>query len=163
MIVQGQTIPSVTLSQLTDDGMQTLTNSELFADKKVVLFAVPGAFTPTCSNAHLPEFITLADKIKAKGVDAIYCVSVNDAFVMKAWGASQSAQKIAMLADGDASFTKALGLDMNTAGFGGVRSKRYAMIVENSVVTGLFVEQEKEFVVSRAAAVLEKLQNKLAI
>lgn len=163
MIVQGQTIPSVTLSQLTDDGMQTLTNSELFADKKVVLFAVPGAFTPTCSNAHLPEFITLADKIKAKGVDAIYCVSVNDAFVMKAWGASQNAQKIAMLADGDASFTKALGLDMNTAGFGGVRSKRYAMIVENSVVTGLFVEQEKEFVVSRAAAVLEKLQNKLAI
>ncbi|ASM55287.1 MULTISPECIES: peroxiredoxin [Pseudoalteromonas] len=157
MIVQGQTIPSVTLSQLTDDGMQTLTNSELFADKKVVLFAVPGAFTPTCSNAHLPEFITLADKIKAKGVDAIYCVSVNDAFVMKAWGASQNAQEIAMLADGDASFTKALGLDMNTAGFGGVRSKRYAMIVENSVVTGLFVEQEKEFVVSRAAAVLEKL------
>lgn len=163
MIVQGQTIPSVTLSQLTDDGMQTLTNSELFADKKVVLFAVPGAFTPTCSNAHLPEFITLADKIKAKGVDAIYCVSVNDAFVMKAWGASQNAQEIAMLADGDASFTKALGLDMNTAGFGGVRSKRYAMIVENSVVTGLFVEQEKEFVVSRAAAVLEKLQNILAI
>ncbi|WP_350635921.1 peroxiredoxin, partial [Pseudoalteromonas sp. GW168-MNA-CIBAN-0100] len=107
MIVQGQTIPSVTLSQLTDDGMQTLTNSELFADKKVVLFAVPGAFTPTCSNAHLPEFITLADKIKAKGVDAIYCVSVNDAFVMKAWGASQNAQEIAMLADGDASFTKA--------------------------------------------------------
>lgn len=157
MIVQGQTIPSVTLSQLTDDGMQTLTNSELFADKKVVLFAVPGAFTPTCSNAHLPEFITLADKIKAKGVDAIYCVSVNDAFVMKAWGASQNAQEIAMLADGDASFTKALGLDMNTAGFGGVRSKRYAMIVENSIVTGLFVEQEKEFVVSRAAAVLEKL------
>lgn len=157
MIVQGQTIPSVTLSQLTDDGMQTLTNSELFADKKVVLFAVPGAFTPTCSNAHLPEFITLADKIKAKGVDAIYCVSVNDAFVMKAWGVSQNAQEIAMLADGDASFTKALGLDMNTAGFGGVRSKRYAMIVENSVVTGLFVEQEKEFVVSRAAAVLEKL------
>ncbi|MGO2330556.1 MAG: peroxiredoxin [Pseudoalteromonas nigrifaciens] len=157
MIVQGQTIPSVTLSQLTDDGMQTLANSELFADKKVVLFAVPGAFTPTCSNAHLPEFITLADKIKAKGVDAIYCVSVNDAFVMKAWGASQNAQKIAMLADGDASFTKALGLDMNTAGFGGVRSKRYAMIVENSVVTGLFVEQEKEFVVSRAAAILEKL------
>ncbi|MBB1405625.1 peroxiredoxin [Pseudoalteromonas sp. SG44-5] len=157
MIVQGQTIPSVTLSQLTDDGMQTLTNSELFADKKVVLFAVPGAFTPTCSNAHLPEFITLADKIKAKGVDAIYCVSVNDAFVMKAWGASQNTQEIAMLADGDASFTKALGLDMNTAGFGGVRSKRYAMIVENSVVTGLFVEQEKEFVVSRAAAVLEKL------
>lgn len=150
MIEQGQTLPAVTLTQLTNDGMQTLTNSELFEGKKVVLFAVPGAFTPTCSNAHLPEFITLADKIKAKGIDAIYCVSVNDAFVMKAWGDSQNAQEIAMLADGDANFTKALGLDKDTAGFGGVRSSRYAMIVDNSVVTGLFVEQDKEFAVSRA-------------
>ncbi|GAA81746.1 MULTISPECIES: peroxiredoxin [Pseudoalteromonas] len=157
MIEQGQTLPAVTLTQLTNDGMQTLTNSELFEGKKVVLFAVPGAFTPTCSNAHLPEFITLADKIKAKGIDAIYCVSVNDAFVMKAWGDSQNAQEIAMLADGDASFTKALGLDKDTAGFGGVRSSRYAMIVDNSVVTGLFVEQDKEFAVSRAEYVLEKL------
>ena len=157
MIEQGQALPAVTLSQLTGDGMQTLTNNELFANKKVVLFAVPGAFTPTCSNAHLPEFITLADKIKAKGVDAIYCVSVNDAFVMKAWGDSQNAQEISMLADGDASFTKALGLDKDTAGFGGIRSARYAMIIENDVVTGLFVEQDKEFVVSRAEAVLEKL------
>ncbi|MDB4332021.1 peroxiredoxin [bacterium] len=157
MIEQGQTLPAVTLTQLTNDGMQTLTNSELFEGKKVVLFAVPGAFTPTCSNAHLPEFITLADKIKAKGIDAIYCVSVNDAFVMKAWGDSQNAQEIVMLADGDASFTKALGLDKDTAGFGGVRSSRYAMIVDNSVVTGLFVEQDKEFAVSRAEYVLEKL------
>ncbi|ALQ09289.1 peroxiredoxin [Pseudoalteromonas fuliginea] len=157
MIEQGQTLPAVTLTQLTNDGMQTLTNSELFEGKKVVLFAVPGAFTPTCSNAHLPEFITLADKIKAKGIDAIYCVSVNDAFVMKAWGDSQNAQEIAMLADGDANFTKALGLDKDTAGFGGVRSSRYAMIVDNSVVTGLFVEQDKEFAVSRAEYVLEKL------
>lgn len=157
MIEQGQTLPAVTLTQLTNDGMQTLTNSELFEGKKVVLFAVPGAFTPTCSNAHLPEFITLADKIKAKGIDAIYCVSVNDAFVMKAWGDSQNAQEIAMLADGDASFTKALGLDKDTAGFGGVRSSRYAMIVDNSVVTGLFVEQDKEFAVSRAEYVLENL------
>ncbi|KAA1152277.1 peroxiredoxin [Pseudoalteromonas fuliginea] len=157
MIEQGQTLPAVTLTQLTNDGMQTLTNSELFEGKKVVLFAVPGAFTPTCSNAHLPEFITLADKIKAKGIDAIYCVSVNDAFVMKAWGDSQNAQEIAMLADGDANFTKALGLDKDTAGFGGIRSSRYAMIVDNSVVTGLFVEQDKEFAVSRAEYVLEKL------
>ena len=157
MIEQGQTLPAVTLTQLTNDGMQTLTNSELFEGKKVVLFAVPGAFTPTCSNAHLPEFITLADKIKAKGIDAIYCVSVNDAFVMKAWGDSQNAQEIAMLADGDASFTKALGLDKDTAGFGGIRSSRYAIIVDNSVVTGLFVEQDKEFAVSRAEYVLEKL------
>lgn len=92
MIEQGQNVPEVTLTQLTSEGMQTLTNKELFDGKKVVLFAVPGAFTPTCSNAHLPEFITLADKIKAKGVDAIYCVSVNDAFVMKAWGDSQNAE-----------------------------------------------------------------------
>ncbi len=157
MIEQGQNVPEVTLTQLTSEGMQTLTNKELFDGKKVVLFAVPGAFTPTCSNAHLPEFITLADKIKAKGVDAIYCVSVNDAFVMKAWGDSQNAEEILMLADGDASFTKALGLEKDTAGFGGIRSSRYAMIVNNAVVTGLFVEEGKEFAVSRAEHVLEKL------
>ena len=157
MIEQGQNVPEVTLTQLTSEGMQTLTNKELFDGKKVVLFAVPGAFTPTCSNAHLPEFITLADKIKAKGVDAIYCVSVNDAFVMKAWGDSQNAEEILMLADGDASFTKALGLEKDTAGFGGMRSSRYAIIVNNAVVTGLFVEEGKEFAVSRAEHVLEKL------
>ncbi len=157
MIEQGQELPAVTLTQLTDDGMQSLTNKELFEGKKVVLFAVPGAFTPTCSNAHLPEFITFADKIKAKGVDAIYCVSVNDAFVMKAWGDSQNAQEITMLGDGDGSFTKSLGLDKDTASFGGIRSTRYAMIIENALVTGLFVEQDKEFVVSRAESVLEKL------
>ena len=157
MIEQGQNVPEVTLTQLTSEGMQTLTNKELFDGKKVVLFAVPGAFTPTCSNAHLPEFITLADKIKAKGVDAIYCVSVNDAFVMKAWGDSQNAEEILMLADGDASFTKALGLEKDTAGFGGIRSSRYAMIVNNAVVTELFVEQGKDFKVSRAEHVLEKL------
>ena len=157
MIEQGQNVPEVTLTQLTIEGMQTLTNKELFDGKKVVLFAVPGAFTPTCSNAHLPEFITLADKIKAKGVDAIYCVSVNDAFVMKAWGDSQNAEEILMLADGDASFTKALGLEKDTAGFGGIRSSRYAMIVNNAVVTELFVEEGKEFAVSRAESVLEKL------
>ncbi|MEG3759786.1 peroxiredoxin [Pseudoalteromonas carrageenovora] len=157
MIEQGQKLPDVTLTQLTNDGMQTLTNKDLFDGKKVVLFAVPGAFTPTCSNAHLPEFITLADKIKAKGVDAIYCVSVNDAFVMKAWGESQDAQEISLLADGDASFTKALGLDKDTAGFGGIRSCRYAMIVDNSLVTGLYVEQGKDFLVSRAENILANL------
>ncbi|MEL0649186.1 peroxiredoxin [Pseudoalteromonas agarivorans] len=157
MIEQGQKLPDVTLTQLTNDGMQTLTNKDLFGGKKVVLFAVPGAFTPTCSNAHLPEFITLADKIKAKGVDAIYCVSVNDAFVMKAWGESQNAQEISLLADGDASFTKALGLDKNTAGFGGIRSSRYAMVIDNSLVTGLYVEQGKDFSVSRAENILANL------
>ena len=157
MIAQGQSLPSVSLTKLEEGGMQTLSNDDLFVGKKVVLFAVPGAFTPTCSNAHLPEFVTLADKIKAKGVDAIYCVSVNDAFVMKAWGEQHNAQEIDMLADGDASFTKALGLDKDTAGFGGVRSTRYAMVVENQTVTGLYVEQDKEFTVSRAEAVLATL------
>ncbi|MCQ8890645.1 peroxiredoxin [Pseudoalteromonas carrageenovora] len=157
MIEQGQKLPDITLTQLTNDGMQTLTNKDLFDGKKVVLFAVPGAFTPTCSNAHLPEFITFADKIKAKGVDAIYCVSVNDAFVMKAWGESQNAQEISLLADGDASFTKALGLDKNTAGFGGIRSCRYAMVVDNSLVKGLYVEQGKDFSVSRAENILANL------
>lgn len=157
MITQGQNLPAVSLTKLTDDGMQTLTNEDLFADKKVVLFAVPGAFTPTCSNAHLPEFVTFADKIKAKGIDAIYCVSVNDAFVMKAWGEQHNAQEINMLADGDASFTKALGLDKDTAGFGGVRSIRYAMVIDDQTVIGLYVEQGKEFIVSRAEAVLNTL------
>ncbi|MDN3379590.1 MULTISPECIES: peroxiredoxin [unclassified Pseudoalteromonas] len=157
MITQGQNLPAVSLTKLTDDGMQTLTNEDLFADKKVVLFAVPGAFTPTCSNAHLPEFVTFADKIKAKGIDAIYCVSVNDAFVMKAWGEQHNAQEINMLADGDASFTKALGLDKDTAGFGGVRSLRYAMVIDDQTVIGLYVEQDKEFIVSRAEAVLNTL------
>ncbi|OUS74295.1 peroxiredoxin [Pseudoalteromonas sp. A601] len=156
MITQGQNLPAVSLTKLTDDGMQTLTNEDLFADKKVVLFAVPGAFTPTCSNAHLPEFVTFADKIKAKGIDAIYCVSVNDAFVMKAWGEQHNAQEINMLADGDASFTKALGLDKDTAGFG-VRSLRYAMVIDDQTVIGLYVEQDKEFIVSRAEAVLNTL------
>lgn len=157
MIEQGHTLPAISLTQLTDDGMKTLKNDVLFANKKIVLFAVPGAFTPTCSNAHLPGYISLADKIKAKGVDAIYCVSVNDAFVMKSWGESQNAEHIDMLADGDASFTCALGLEKDTAGFGGVRSKRYAMVVDNGVVTDLFIEQDKEFVISSAEAVLAKL------
>lgn len=129
MIQPGQTIPAATLSELTKDGMVNHTTSELFANKKVVLFAVPGAFTPTCSEAHLPGFVTLADQIKAKGVDMIACVAVNDAFVMQAWGEAQNASEISMLADGNASFTKALGLEMDTGEFGGIRSQRYSMIM----------------------------------
>ncbi|WP_417617706.1 peroxiredoxin [Oceanisphaera sp.] len=157
MIQQGQPLPSATLGQLTADGMVNHQTDELFANKKVVLFAVPGAFTPTCSASHLPGFIVLADQIKAKGVDMIACVSVNDAFVMKAWGEAQNASEIMMLADGDASFTKALGLEMDTAAFGGVRSKRYAMVIENGVVTQLNVEAPKQFEVSSAEAVLASL------
>ena len=154
MIEQGQALPEGTLSELTAEGMLNHNVAELFSNKKVVLFAVPGAFTPTCSEAHLPGFVVMADEFKAKGVDIIACVSVNDAFVMKAWGAAQNASELMMLADGDASFTKALGLEMETAGFGGTRSQRYAMVIDNGVVTTLNVEAPKSFEVSTAETVL---------
>ncbi|MEI8601527.1 peroxiredoxin [Shewanella sp. PP-Sp27a-2] len=157
MIAQGQTLPAATLGQLTKDGMVNHQVTELFAGKKVVLFAVPGAFTPTCSEAHLPDYVVLADQFKAKGVDLIACVAVNDAFVMKAWGEAQNASELMMLADGDASFTKALGLEMDTASFGGVRSQRYAMIIDNGVVTLLNVEEPKAFEASKAEVVLAAL------
>ncbi|KJY82377.1 peroxiredoxin [Vibrio galatheae] len=158
MIQIGQKIPSSTLSQLTAEGMTNHNTDELFANKRVVLFAVPGAFTPTCSEAHLPGYVVLADEIKAAGVDMIACVSVNDAFVMQAWGAAQNAEAIAMLGDGDGSFTKALGLDMDTANFGGIRSQRYAMVIENGVVTTLNVEEPKKFEVSNAESILTALK-----
>lgn len=157
MIAQGQTLPAATLGQLTKDGMVNHQVTELFAGKKVVLFAVPGAFTPTCSEAHLPGYVVLADQFKARGVDLIACIAVNDAFVMKAWGEAQNASELMMLADGDASFTKALGLEMDTAGFGGVRSQRYAMIIDNGVVTLLNVEEPKAFEASKAEVVLAAL------
>lgn len=157
MIQIGQTLPNVQLSQRTSEGTLTHSVNTLFANKKVVLFAVPGAYTPTCSEAHLPGYVVLADKFKEKGVDMIACVSVNDAFVMKAWGEAQNASEIFMLADGDASFTKALGLEMDTGNFGGVRSQRYAMVIENNVVTLLNVEPPKTFELSKAEAVLASL------
>ncbi|MCG6241244.1 peroxiredoxin [Vibrio diabolicus] len=157
MIQQGQALPVATLSELTTDGMVNHDVTELFANKKVVLFAVPGAFTPTCSEAHLPGYVVLADELKAKGVDLIACVSVNDAFVMQAWGEAQNASEILMLGDGDASFTKALGLEMDTGGFGGIRSQRYAMIIENDIVTKLNVEEPKEFEASKAETILAAL------
>ncbi|EKO3557682.1 peroxiredoxin [Vibrio metschnikovii] len=157
MIKQGQSLPAATLSQLTADGMVNHNVQELFAGKKVVLFAVPGAFTPTCSEAHLPGYVVHADTFKAKGVDLIACVAVNDAFVMKAWGEAQNASELLMLADGDASFTKALGLEMDTAGFGGIRSQRYAMIIEDGVVTTLNVEEAKTFEASKAETLLALL------
>ncbi|EOW9419225.1 peroxiredoxin [Vibrio cholerae] len=157
MIQIGQTLLDVQLSQRTREGTLTHSVTTLFANKKVVLFAVPGAFTPTCSEAHLPGYVVLADKFKEKGVDMIACVSVNDAFVMKAWGEAQNASEITMLADGDASFTKALGLEMDTGNFGGVRSQRYAMVIENNVVTLLNVEPPKTFELSKAETVLASL------
>ena len=157
MIEVGQKLPHAELSELTADGMVNHEVTALFAGKKVVLFAVPGAFTPTCSASHLPGFVVNADKLAQKGVDIIACVSVNDAFVMKAWGDAQNAEAIMMLGDGDACFTKALGLEMDTGSFGGVRSQRYAMIIEDGVVTTLNVEQPKQFEVSKAEVILDAL------
>ncbi len=157
MITTGQTLPSSYLSQRTEDGIVTHQTDTLFAGKKVVLFAVPGAFTPTCSEAHLPGYVVLADQLKAKGVDIIACVAVNDVFVMSEWGRASNAEEIMMLADGDASFTRALGLEKDTEGFGGIRSQRYAMIIENGVVTHLNIEQPKKFEVSNAETILALL------
>ncbi|BCV43087.1 peroxiredoxin [Shewanella algae] len=157
MIAQGQALPDATLSQLGKEGMINHKVKELFAGKKAVLFAVPGAFTPTCSEAHMPGYVVLADELKAKGVDIIACVSVNDAFVMKAWGEAQNAGEIMMLADGDGTFTKALGLEMDTGAFGGLRSQRYAMVIDDGVVSLLNVEAPKTFEVSKAETILASL------
>lgn len=157
MIQENGQMPSGQLSQLVDGNMITHQTDELFANKKVVLFAVPGAFTPTCSVSHLPGYVVAADDLKAKGVDAIICLSVNDAFVMNAWGSAQNAENLMMLADGDGSYTKLLGLGMETAGFGGFRSQRYAIIIDNGVVSSLHVEKPKEFEVSKAEAILKQL------
>jgi len=158
-ISTGDKLPEATLTHMTGDGPKPLTTQELFGGKKVVLFAVPGAFTPTCSAAHLPGFVANADKIKARGVDEIVCLSVNDAFVMDAWGKTQNAEEIHMVADGSAVFTRAVGLDLDLTERGlGVRSKRYAMIVDDGTVTDLAIEEAPpKLEVSSAEAVLGKL------
>jgi len=157
MIQSGETIPAVNITVIDGEGQNTVAASDYFAGKKVVLFAVPGAFTPTCSASHLPGYVVKADDIKAKGVDAIACLSVNDSFVMKSWQDAQNAEHIAMIADGGAALTQALGLEMDTADFGGVRSQRYSMIVDNGVVTQLNVEAPKAFEVSDAETALSQL------
>ena len=155
----GDRIPSTKLKMKTADGINEVSTDELFGGKKVVVFALPGAFTPTCSAKHLPGFIQQADAIRAKGVDSIACVSVNDAFVMDAWGRDQGAgDKVMMLADGNADFTEALGLSFDASGFGmGKRSQRYAMVVEDGAVKSLHVEQPGAFEVSSAESVLKAL------
>lgn len=157
MIAYGANLPEVTFTRLVDGKMTDPHTNDVFGEKRVVLFAVPGAFTPTCSQAHLPGFVTLADKIKAKGIDSIVCLSVNDAFVMDAWGKSQNADEIIMLADGDASFTKACGLDMDTDNFGGIRSLRYSMLVEDCVVKKVNIEDPGVFGISSAEDMLASL------
>ena len=155
----GDKIPSATLMQMKDGGPKPVKTDDLFVGKKVVVFALPGAFTPTCSAKHLPSFVQNAEAIKAKGVDAIACVSVNDAFVMGAWGDQQKVgDKIMMLGDGNGDFTKALGIELDGSRFGmGKRSQRYAMIVDNGVVTKLDVEEPGAFAVSSAEHVLTQL------
>lgn len=143
MIQVGEQIPNVTLKIMGEEGPQEIQTQDIFSNKKVVLFAVPGAFTPTCSAAHLPGFVVQADAIKAKGVDTIVCMSVNDAFVMDAWGKASNAEEIMMLADGNADFTEAMNLELDGTAWGmGVRSKRFAMIVKDGVVEAVEVDEK---------------------
>ena len=155
----GDKIPSATFTQMKDGKPTPVTSDELFSGKTVALFALPGAFTPTCSAKHVPGYVQNHDALKAKGVDAIVCISVNDAFVMGAWGKDQKADgKVMMLGDGNGEFTQAMGLTMDGSKFGlGTRSQRYAMIVEGGVIKDLFVEKPCAFEVSAAENVLKHL------
>ena len=157
MIRVGSTLPEVDFSLLVDGEITNPGTNKLFAEKRVVMFAVPGAFTPTCSHSHLPGYVALADKFKAKGIDSIICLSVNDAFVMDAWGKASNAEEIIMLADGNAFFTRQIGMDMNTSNFGGVRSLRYSIYVEDGEVKKLNVEDPGRFDVSDAQTMLDSL------
>jgi len=154
----GDSIPDLIGGEWLEAGPKPLTTDEIFKGKKVVLFAVPGAFTPLCSGQHLPGYVKLAKEIKAKGVDTIACVSVNDVFVMGAWGKSQGADEILLLADGNAAFTKAMGLELDGTPMNlGIRSQRYAMIVDDGVIKTLQVEEGRNFAVSNAESMLALL------
>lgn len=158
-IAIGDKLPTTDLYRMGDKGPEKISTDELFAGKKTLLFAVPGAFTPTCSRAHLPGYVVKADELTAKGVDQIVCLSVNDAFVMDAWGRDQNADdKIMMIADAGGDFTQAVGLEVDLGARGlGRRSQRYAMIVDDGVVTHLNVEESGKFEVSDAETMLRAL------
>ena len=157
-IAIGDTIPAANLMVMGENGPGGVTTSELFDGKKVLLFAVPGAFTPGCSMTHLPGYVAHADQIKAAGIDSIICLSVNDAFVMGAWGEAHSADQIIMLADGNGELTAALGLELDGSGFGlGTRSQRFAMIIEDGKVTHLNVEEGPGIDVSSAETMMALL------
>lgn len=157
-IKEGDRIPEATLKIMGEKGPEDITTGELFKGRKVVLFAVPGAFTPTCSQAHLPGFVVNADKLREKGVDDIVCMSVNDAFVMDAWGREKNADALRMVADWNADLTRAMGLEMDAGAVGlGTRSRRFAMIVDDGVVKKLALEEGGKFEVSSAEALLEAL------
>jgi len=155
----GEKIPSVTLQQMQQSGVVDITTEELFDGKKVVVFGLPGAFTPTCSVSHLPGYVVKSDEIFAKGVDSIICISVNDAFVMGAWGEQNNVDdRVKMIADGNANFARAVGLDLDLTGRGmGVRSQRYAMVVTNGIVETLNIEAAGKFEVSDADTILNSL------
>ena len=158
-IKAGDKMPAGTFMRMTQDGPQKLSSDQLFKGKTVVLFSVPGAFTPTCDVKHLPGYVELADEIKAKGVDTIACTAVNDVFVMNAWGKSGGVgAKILMLADGNAEYAKALGLELDATAYGmGLRGQRFAIIVKDGVATQVNVEAAGEFKVSAAAYVRDQL------
>mgnify|MGYP003299381063 FL=1 len=154
----GDKVPSATFKVMTADGPQDMSTDEVFSGKKVVFFAVPGAFTPGCSMTHLPGFVINADAIKAKGADTIACMAVNDAFVMGAWGQGQNAEEILMLADGNGEFTAALGLELDASGFGmGNRAQRFGMIVDDGTVSYLGIEAPGEIKLSSAEMMIENL------
>jgi peroxiredoxin len=157
----GDQMPAGTLTVVTNEGMQKVSATDYFKGKKVVLFSLPGAFTPTCDGKHLPGFVERAADIKGKGVNTIACLSVNDAYVMKAWGKAQNTEgKVDMLADGNADYTKALGLDVDASAAGmGIRGRRFAMVVNDGVVQTLNLEPKGEFKVSSAESVLEQLNS----
>ncbi len=157
-IQTGDKIPACTMKTMGEKGPADITTEEIFAGQKVVLFAVPGAFTPGCSMTHLPGYVVNADKIKAAGVDRIVCLAVNDAFVMGAWGKAQNAEELLMLADGNGEFAAALGLEFDGSGFGlGTRSQRFAMIVDDGTVTHLNVEAGAGVDVSSAETMMALL------
>lgn len=158
-IAVGERIPDVQLRTMTNEGPKPVNSTEVLGKGRVVVFAVPGAFTPTCSDHHLPGFVLRADEIRAKGVDTIACLSVNDPFVMDAWGRDQEVgDRVLMLSDGNGEFTRAVGLELDGSGFGlGTRSQRYAAILEDGVVKSIFVEQNPGLDVSSAESVLNAL------
>lgn len=158
-IKAGDRMPAGVLKTMTAQGPKDLTTDELFSGKKVVLFSVPGAFTPTCDAKHLPGFVQLADQLRAKGVDTVACMAVNDVFVMNAWGkASGVGEKVLMLSDGNGEYAKALGLELDARGFGmGLRGQRFALIVDNGVAKHVNIEAPGQFKVSAAEHVLAQL------
>jgi len=158
-IKAGDRMPEGKFKTMGEGGPQDLTTAQLFDGKRVVLFSVPGAFTPTCSAKHLPGYLELADKLRAKGIDTIACMAVNDVFVMNAWGkASNVAGKVLMLADGNGDYARALGLELDGKGFGmGMRGQRFAIVVDNGVAKQVDIEAPGQFKVSAAEAVLAKL------